>query len=593
MRLRSISTLLMFVLAAACVVATLYGIVSVARFGVIGNKGARVYYDAYHGARHLWDRDNARHRHAYNTVSGYRRFLIHLEEQGFEIYVETARGFDREVLNEYDVFVVGEETFEGKFMSERETQDLRDWVEAGGSLFLESEHTNTHFMADTFNRVVGDFPVEARRDGIVDRTQRKPFSHDWINLAPPPDEEPHPVADGVQEYLLYAGASLDSEHGILFSLESSWADKYNPNNKPLFLANGKKERGELRGPLAGVVAFEQGEGKVVGVGDHNAFSNPNFYYGDHARFATNAFDWLTPDRVNTDAYWGLGGAFLWLCTMVLWRRRVRPATLLQRGGACVAGVVAFLVWAPFEREAATEFFVHAGNASTTNFMTKVDAGHLTLYGQWTKEPQLRPWTSKQRMEPGYDALFLTAPTEPYTEDQLEIIDGYLSRGKTVVYLASIPSLESEAGQQLRHKFDFDVHINRHWILPARKGRHSYIARGPEELLNGIFRFYATKGAVPVTIEHGLDPVVHLTRGGRRVEGRVWIHRSCIYDVMSEKRVGLRGRFVMIAPLEMFNTAAFGDLYAVGDVVQEQMAEFMIRVAKDAAGDDSASPPPAL
>ena len=42
--------------------------VSVGKFGVWSHKGAKVYYDAVNGARHLWNRGNRRYRSDYHTI---------------------------------------------------------------------------------------------------------------------------------------------------------------------------------------------------------------------------------------------------------------------------------------------------------------------------------------------------------------------------------------------------------------------------------------------------------------------------------------------------------------------------------------------
>jgi hypothetical protein len=576
---------LAFVLIVVGVVATFHGLRSIVELGIYGPKGAKVYYDAYHGARHLWDRDNRRHRHAYDTVSGYHRFVSSLQEMGYEVHAEDARGFDRSTLDGYDVFFIGEQNYEAHFMSEDERLALIDWVKDGGSLFAVVEHSNAYYMADVVNRLFEGLPVTARLDTITDEQQRRPRTRQWAYLKPAAGDG-HPVVAGVEEYLSYAGASLDSPHGVLFSSESSWGDKYDPEKKPLHDPNGKKDSGELQGPLAGVVAFEHGEGKIILVGDHNAFSNPNLYFGDHLRFVDNAFAWLSPTRLNKDVLWGLAGVLCLLIGLVLSLRRGLRSGLAVATSAVVTGGVGFWVLWSSTREPTYDLFVHAGNQSTMNYMTKHGHGFLGLYGQWTKEPQLRPWSSRERLKPGYDALFLSAPTEPYTPEQMAIIDGYVRRGKTIVYLASIASLDSPAGLQLRERFDFEVDINRHWPLWDKV---PYLVEGPEELMDGILRFYVSSRSTPVTVRSGLEPVIHLMPGGFHVEGRAWTHRSCIFDVMSEKRVGLTAKFILIAPIEMFDTHALGDLYHVGDVTKEQMAEFMIRLAKTAVGDDTPNP----
>ena len=98
-----------------------------------------------------------------------------------------------------------------------------------------------------------------------------------------------------------------------------------------------------------------------------------------------------------------------------------------------------------------------------DFATKALTGYHTAYAHWTKEPQLNPWTHKE-LKPGYDALFLSGPTLPYSAEQFAVIEDYLRRGKTVTYMAPLASLDSEAGRQLMKEFDFKVNIDRGFKL---------------------------------------------------------------------------------------------------------------------------------
>ncbi len=199
---------------------------------------------------------------------------------------------------------------------------------------------------------------------------------------------------------------------------------------------------------------------------------------------------------------------------------------------------------------------------------------------WTKEPQLRPWASRH-LSSGRDALILGAPRRAYAEDQLEIIDGYLRRGKTVVYLASLSSLKSEAGAQLQEHFDFEVELDHDFDLKLRRPMNVH---GPRSLTEGIFRIYADRRVPRLTVS-GLDVSVYLTLGGWHVEDRRWRSKKHIVDLVSERRVGL-GRFVLVSPMRLFNDSALRGLYKDSDVGRQQAGELMIRVIKEAVGDSS-------
>jgi len=567
------------VLVTCAALALVVGIDSVARHGLVGSRGANVYYDAVHGARHLWDRDNRRLRYGYHTVSGFNRFYKSLLEQGYDVHVETSRGFSRARLARYDVFFVGEQTYHGRFMSDDERDALIDWVEDGGGLFAVVEHTNAHYMGDVFNRLFEGLPIQARFDSIIDPGR---VSRSWTEL---PTAVDHPVTRGVDEYRIYNGGSLDTEHGVLFSSPTSFSDRFDPENRPVNNGNQVRDEGEESGPLAGVAAFEHGKGRVVVIADHNALSNPTLYWGDHHRFATNAMRWLAGPHLNLDVLWAVLGLGALVAAGRLLRVHGRWSRRHWKGpaGAVVAAGLVLGGW-HLARPPSYDLFLHTGNGSTMVINTKSITGYFSLYAQLSKEPQLRPWASRD-MERGHDALLLAAPTVPYTEDQLSAIRGYLWRGRKVVYLASIGSLRSPAGAQLMDEFGFQAIYDDD---PPIKGKRPWKFHGKGIFGDDIFRAYVYKGLVGLTFE-GLTPIAWITKGGYHVEEEQWKNTKHRFHVVSRKRSRL-GEFVVFAPVELFQDRTLHNLYEPSDVVREQMREVVIRMGKYAVGDRSEMPP---
>ncbi len=579
MKNKIISAVLIHIIVALALLAIVEGISSVARHGFYGVKGAKVFLDWKHGSRHLWNRANKRHRVAYHTVSGFNRFYNALKEEGFNVHVETYKKFNRKILSDYDVFFVGEQTYHASFMTQRERKDLVDWVADGGSLFTLIEHTNAHYMTEVFNTMYKDLPVKARLDSIGDINQPHPLSPTWVDLT---SDESHPTTKGVKEFRFYNGCSLDTPHGVLFSMKSSWSDKYNVESRPIHNGNKSRDPDEAGGPLAGAAAFDYRKGKVVVISDHNAMSNPTMYWGDHYRFVMNSMKWLAGSRFNGDALFAVGGLAVLLALMALRRKLLSISIVSYKTLLGTVLVVVFLVAGCFiTRPCHYDFFVHTGNDSAMKYMTKRNTGFFTLYGQWTKEPQLRPWAHKS-LKSGYDALFLSAPRKSYSKEQLEVIDGYLSRGKTVVYMATASSLESPAGAQLQKKFDFEVTLNRDIGM---KGRRPFNVHGPRKWTESIFRMYIEKSTVGTTVKRGLEPIVYLTRGNFHINENGWRNTRHHFDLLSEKRIG-GGTLWLLMPVEQFTDYSLKNLYADADVVRQQMAEFIIRVGKFAVGDNS-------
>ena len=496
--------------------------------------GIRVYYDAVHGARHLWNRDNRRSRTDYHTISGWYRFMEALRQAGYEIHAERYASFDRAMLDAYDVFVIGEQTYHARFMTDDERRDLLDWVRDGGGLFLTAEHTNAHYMGDIVNLLLADLPAKARFDSVCDTGTADPSAPDWVRL---PQVVPHPVTRGVDEYYFFNGCSFDTPHGVILSAPDAWSDQYDPGDKPVNNGNKKRDANELAGPLAGVAAFELGRGRVVLVGDHNGLSNTEIYQGDHHRFALNAVAWLAHAEDRPE--------------LVEW-----------------------------EYPAGFDLMIHVGAGSELALHRKADTGSFkSVYGFLSKEPQLRPWASEQ-MATGDDVLLLGAPTQPYADGELETIDGYLAAGRSVIWLATSGSVASSAGAALMERYGFRVDAGQ--PLRLKLSRPLEVV-GPEQWTEDIFRVFAGTRTPRVSVG-GLDPIVQLRLGGWHTEEV--LSEEPVIDLISRKQIAA-GTFYVAAPFELFDDASLPDLYGESsDVIRQQMAELVLRTVKLAAGDDT-------
>jgi hypothetical protein len=321
---------------------------------------------------------------------------------------------------------------------------------------------------------------------------------------------------------------------------------------------------------------------VVVIADHNSMSNPTLYWGDHHRFVMNAMRWLAGERFNRDALFAVAGLLL-LGVVGFSVRRRRDRVILNRWviGATGALSVAAVAGMTLRHPAYADLFLHTGNGTDMTYMTKSARGYFTLYGQLTREPHLRPWASNT-LKAGHDALFLSAPTSPYSAEQLDIIDDYLKRGKTVVYMASIRSLESPAGRQLQERFDFRMRVGDAIRI---NGRRPFLVNGPRDLTQGVFRMYVYGGSRGVTVDSGLQKQVWLTWGNFHIKDRDWRNTRHHFDLLSSKEIG-GGRFAVLAPVELFTDYTLKNLYQDADVVRQQMAEFIIRVAKWTIDDDT-------
>jgi hypothetical protein len=227
-------------------------------------------------------------------------------------------------------------------------------------------------------------------------------------------------------------------------------------------------------------------------------------------------------------------------------------------------------------------FVHTGNGGEFNLYRNEKAGsYRTAYGYLSKEPQLRPWSGK-RMREGDDALFLGAPTESYTFEELEMIDRTLAEGRPVIWLATLGSLESAAARQLAKQYAFQIDLKDAVDQPSAM---PYEVHGPDRWTHGIFRTFVAKD-LPRLQVNGLTPIVQLTFGSRHIAEAAWKRDDVLIDLISMKDVG-PGKFYVIAPFDIFSDVELANMYHQGpDVARQQTAELFLRAAKIAVDDNS-------
>ncbi len=186
------------------------------------------------------------------------------------VMIITALPFDFTTKTE----VTTETTFTGA-----EIEALYEWVKAGGSLLVFSEHAP---FDQAINPLLNRFGISSSVGTVADteyhdRTSGRPgwivFSRENGYLA-----EDHPIITGrnkgeaIDSVLTFGGSSLTGEgYANLFRLSPSAENREHPTGVgPIGMGNSQA--------LAGGV----GEGRIVAFGDSNGFTAMNFNLGDES-----------------------------------------------------------------------------------------------------------------------------------------------------------------------------------------------------------------------------------------------------------------------------------------------------------------------
>jgi hypothetical protein len=514
---------------AACVAFGCWYGYSVAHFGTEGVQGKRIFYDQYHVSRHKIGGKNKRGAWAYHEVSGYNEFYKALVKAGYDVTVHRKGKITPGMLDDYDIFFIGEQTHHANLMDDAERKVVFDWIQAGGGMWATVEHTNAHGMADHWNPWMEGTGVRARNDSICEPNGTL-VSKDWVALETFTD---HPIAEGIEVVYTCNGCSFDTEHGIGFSSADSWSDAWTPTDEPVFNGDNVRNPGELSGPLPGLFALDYGKGRIAGTCDHNLFANPTLFTGDHYQFLLNTMRWLGGEGAHTGlvplsvvCLFGLG--MLGLAVR-------RPGASLLRVGTWT--VIGFGVGAAAVADEYAEFgrrdVLFTDTNSPAAKVRSKDKGDLfTFFEHVMKDPDTYAWLGR-KIEPGYDALVLTAPTTALDDAQMSVVQGYLDDGLTVVYLATVASLDSDAGAQLLEQYGVAVSLERNRVRSK-----SWDVVGPSELTAGVEKYpVSSRSPRSVVTGDGVEVLVRLVKD------------DASSDFISTKSVG-PGRFVVIAPADL-------------------------------------------
>ena len=510
------------------------------RFGASGTYGTRIFYDQYHVKRHFIDGENARGEWKYHTVSGYADFRRALERAGYDVHVHTRGRGKAGTRGGFDIFFIGEQTPQGVVMDDEERAVIFDFVENGGGMWVTAEHTNHHEIGTLFNKFMLDTGVQARFDSICEDNGTVE-SRDWVRIS---DLKKHPLTEGIEEVYFYNGCSLVTDHGVGFTSDRTWSDAWNPEASPIHNGNNLYDEGELKGPLAAMAAFGYGKGKIAVTCDHNMFSNPSFFMGSHQQLLMNAMRWFAGPRHNRAACF-LGGALLAAVALLVFARRSRDlrvwfAAAFIVGGA-LAGGAAVAIRFP-RPEAGFDILFAEINKPSATALSKDPDSLWALFEHMLKSDTVNVWLRK-RIVPGYRALALAAPTERFSQEQLGLIDGYLERGKSVIYFATATSLQADAGRQLMERFGFTVKLG----AQAASGppTREFGLAGAREIHRRVDRVVVRSDVALPRLEGAGWRVVE--RASRGEEG---------FDFVAEKKIGA-GRVVVVMPTEILMSRAQG------------------------------------
>ena len=176
-----------------------------------------------------------------------------------------------------------------------EIENVVDYVEGGGSLFMTAEWGNIKENADILNDLSAHFNIKFNKDRIADSVESfeeevKVFDEviKWEKAPHFPkikDFAEHPINEGVEEIGHFSGCSLDAPHesALAWSSATSFGD---------IDADGELDPGEEIGHLITAAHPHTKGGRIVAYGDTSILTNKYIHRADSKVFVVNTVMWL-------------------------------------------------------------------------------------------------------------------------------------------------------------------------------------------------------------------------------------------------------------------------------------------------------------
>ena len=248
----------------------------------------------------------------YNRMHGLGGMRRLLQEQGHEFSLEDAE-LTASRLGGASLLFINLPSGDGPGFSHAEVVAIESFVHAGGGLVLLTDHSNAYFHAEMLAPLMQRFGLELPPVTACDKKFGHTMSPKTTTWLVSHVSQEHPVVRGVSRIaVMTAGAVVPKNEPIDWSVlastsSSGWQDHWHPYRKAKsagFTGNMSQDSDEPNEAVPILVAAEIGKGRVVVLGDQNAWGSIFIGLEDNAQLAVNAFAWAagkTPGSIEAPA----------------------------------------------------------------------------------------------------------------------------------------------------------------------------------------------------------------------------------------------------------------------------------------------------
>jgi hypothetical protein len=261
-------------------------------------EGPWILVDLYHTRKQNHeDYRLSKGEYAYQGAFGFYRAFEHLHDNGYKSSSIRTMPLSAERLEGFDVLFINLVDDNRPDFSSEERENIRQWVEDGGGLFVIGDHTNVYRNADRLNPLLAPMGIEVGYHTATDSyPEHSVAGIAWVMAF---DFDRHYLTRDVDMISLQTGAPIFGDHDIARLSEDSFADLWDESDNTGYYGNWRHDgddEAEPRGRLPVAQAREYGEGRVVVAGDQNMFGDAWLHFGNNFEFLMNTFQWLADEE---------------------------------------------------------------------------------------------------------------------------------------------------------------------------------------------------------------------------------------------------------------------------------------------------------
>ena len=397
----------------------------------------------------------------YNYYTWYRML-----NKYYTVNINTDELLTKDLLNDYDVLILKCPT---NPYSQNEVNDIVNFVENGGGLYLIGDHTDVFGMNTRLNKLSQKFGIIFNTDSTYELGTGQTSIYD------PSEIFPHPIIQNMDNFYFLTSCTLEapinSENVIIGNKLLGEPGTYSTEN---FFREYSEDLDNEYGFLLQVVALKHGKGRVVAFTDSTCFSNFCIYMDGYENFNLGTIEYL--NRENTFDFLNIIFIIISIISLLLLFLLLKSnSKIIILSILIIIGLLSFSVSAVFftylneanyplpdpikEHNQVCIDMLHSNIVITPSpYERMLSNFNYNVFYIWTQRVNLSSsmeYSLSNAISKG-DAIIIINPDVPFSNNEISRLKQYVYNGGKILLMDSIQNAKSTSNTLLQH---FNLQLN--------------------------------------------------------------------------------------------------------------------------------------